>query len=87
MGYITREDTEVCTPCLKAIVKMSKWDNYECVTDESGTVFIKGYEEKRIDAFDYVDTENGNILFQLIKLYKDIFNSHDGIFSYNQQLK
>lgn len=85
MGNLTRQDTEVCTPSIKAVVKMSKWTIYECGIDKSGTKFIIGSGEKSVDSFEYVETENGNLLFQLIKLYKDIYNVKNNIFSSNQQ--
>lgn len=85
MGNLTRQDTEVCTPSIKAVVKMSKWTNYERGIDKSGTKFIIGSGEKPVDSFEYVETENGNLLFQLIKLYKDIYNVKNNIFSSNQQ--
>lgn len=84
MKDIAKQETEILTPCITVTVKISKWDEYGCGIDQNGTKYIMGFNEKPKDSFQWVKIENGELLFLLIKLYRDIYLSCNEIFSSNQ---
>lgn len=81
---VTQKDTEVIVPCLRIVTKVSKWNQYQFIKANNGIYYVRGYNEKPVESYQWVDIENGTLLFSLMQLYRDIFSSCNEIFSINQ---
>lgn len=77
----SRETTELATPKVKIVTKISKWEKYEC--NEIGEMkYIHGFNSNTTDMYEFKPIESPFILYEFMELKH---NLSEDIFSYNQQ--